>query len=174
MLISTIDVYPHPSGVDEGSVIDAAAAQPYGRHRLALEEFCKARFDTIVVRLPGLYGDGLKKNAIFDLLNDRPADTIPGNARFQFYDVNRVWPDVERIVRAGITTANITAEPVSMVDVATRVFQRELPTPWIHLAPNYDVRSMHAGLVGGRNGYWFSSADVFDGLSRFVAAVRAR
>jgi nucleoside-diphosphate-sugar epimerase len=174
VLISTIDVYPHPSGVDEDSVIDASAAQPYGRHRLALEEFCRTRFDTTVVRLPGLYGQGLKKNAIFDLLHDRLIDAIPGNGRFQFYDVDRVWSDVERIVATGIDIANITAEPVVMMDVATRVFQRDLPTPWIQSAPSYDVRSVHAELVGGRNGYWFNSAEVLDGLARFVADARAR
>ena len=172
VLISTIDVYPHPSGVDEGTQIDAAAGQPYGRHRLELEDFCRTRFDTTVVRLPGLYGSGLKKNAVFDLLHDRPVDAIAGNARFQFYDVDRVWPDVERVLGAGIGVANITAEPVAMSEIAARVFNRTLPTPWSHTAPSYDVRSRHAQLVGGDNGYWFDAGAVIAGLQRFVARER--
>ena len=87
VLISTVDVYPVPRNVDEHTAIDPAASQPYGRHRYELEEFCRAHFDATVVRLPGLYGRGLKKNVIFDLLNDRPVDAVPGNARFQFYDI---------------------------------------------------------------------------------------
>ena len=173
VLISTIDIYPQPNGVNEETVVDASAGQPYGRHRLALEEFCRARFQTTVVRLPGLYGQGLKKNAIFDLMHDRPVDGVPGNARFQFYDVGRVWHDVERILAAGIATANITAEPVAMAEVAARIFDRDLPTPWADNAPSYDVRSVHAALVDGRNGYWFDADSVFEGLRRFVASAKA-
>ena len=172
VLISTIDVYPHPAAVDEETPIDATAGQPYGRHRLELEEFCRARFDTTVVRLPGLYGRGLKKNAIFDLLHDRPVDQVPGNARFQFYDVERVWPDVKRILAADIRTVNITAEPVEMTEVAARVFDRELPTPKADGAPSYDVQSIHAARMGGRNGYWYDAESVFDGLLNFVASER--
>ena len=174
ILVSTIDVYPSPSGVDERTAIDAAAGQPYGRHRYELEEFCRARFDTTVVRLPGLYGRGLKKNAVFDLLHDRPVDGIPGNARFQFYDTERAWADIERALGTGASTVNITAEPVSMTMVAQQVFGRELPTPWSHSAPSYDVRSVHAGLAGGRDGYWFDAQHVIAGLRRFVAQERGR
>ncbi|MDB4892995.1 MAG: hypothetical protein JWL61_4850 [Gemmatimonadetes bacterium] len=173
VLISTIDVYPQPNGVDEETTFDASAGQPYGRHRFELEEFCRARFNTTVVRLPGLFGHGLKKNAIFDLLHDRPVDALPGNSRFQFYDVERVWPDVKRILAAGIRTANVTAEPVSIGDVATRVFNRELPTPRDESAPNYDVRSVHAAGMGGSGGYWYDADSVFDGLEKFVARERS-
>ena len=173
VLISTIDVYPVTSGVDEETPIDVMANHAYGRHRYELEEWCRERFDTTVVRLSALYGRGLKKNAIFDLLNDRPVGDIPGNARFQFYDVERVWSDVERILAAGIVTANITAEPVSMAAVAEDVFGRELSL-WSDAAPSYDVRSIHAGLVNGPDHYWFDAADVIHGLRRFVEHERAQ
>lgn len=173
VLISTVDVYPSPVRVDEQTLIDPALSQPYGRHRFELEEFCRARFDAVVIRLPGMYGRGLKKNAIFDLLHDRSLDAIAGNARFQFYDVERTWADVERILSAGLPTVNITSEPVSMNEVARRVFARDLRLSQAEQAPQYDVRSRHAGLVGGTNGYWFDAATVIDGLQQFVANARA-
>ena len=173
VLISTIDVYPDPRGVDELSPIDTAASQPYGLHRFHLEEFCRSRFNTNVIRLPGLYGHGLKKNAVFDLLSGRPVDGVPGNARFQFYDMSRLHADVERILTAGIRTVNVTAEPVAMNDVAREVFGRSMPTAFSESAPSYDVRSIHAGLVHGANGYWFSARQVIEGLQAFVAGERA-
>ena len=174
VLISTIDVYPRPNDVNEDTPIDPSEAQPYGRHRYELEEFCRSHFETCVVRLPAMYGKGLKKNAIFDLMHDRPVDGLPGNACFQFYDVDHTWTDVERILAHGIHTANITAEPVSMTGVAQQVFGRTMSTPWSDTAPNYDARSLYADLAGGRRGYWYDAKTVIDGLVRFVAAERAR
>ena len=174
VLISTVDVYPVPHGVDEHTAIDPAVSQPYGRHRYELEEFCRARFDTTVVRLPGLYGKGLKKNAIFDLLNDRPVDAVPGNARFQFYDIDRLWDDVSCVRSAGVGMVNITSEPVEMSAVAREIFGRDMPTPHSDTAPDYDVRSLHAEIAGGRNGYWFDAATVMAGLRKFVAEERSR
>lgn len=70
ILISTVDVYPLPVEVDEDTEIDLEVLHPYGKHRLELERFVEARFDSLIVRLPGLFGDGLKKNIIYDLLHD--------------------------------------------------------------------------------------------------------
>ena len=39
VLISTVDVFAQPLGVDEDSVADASGLQAYGLHRLRLEEF---------------------------------------------------------------------------------------------------------------------------------------
>ena len=174
VLISTVDVYPVPHAVNEHTAIDLAASAPYGRHRYELEEVCRAHFDTTVVRLPGLYGRGLKKNAIFDLLNDRPVDAVPGNARFQFYDIDRLWNDVQSVQTARVATTNITAEPVKMSAVAREVFGREMPTAHSDTAPDYDVRSAYAEIVGGRDGYWFDAATVMAGLQKFVAEERGR
>lgn len=54
---------------------------PYGQNRRWLEEAVQAHFETsLIVRLPALFGQGLTKNFIFDLLNPIPsmltADTL--------------------------------------------------------------------------------------------------
>ena len=174
VLVSTVDVYPEPEGVDETSMIDPSTCHAYGRHRYALEQFCLDRFDTVVIRLPGLYGHGLKKNAIFDLLHEHSVEAIPGNARFQFYDIDRLWDDLQRVMAARLAVVNVTAEPVEMNAVAARVFGRSLPREFVVGAPSYDIRSVHAGLVGGRDGYWFDVEQEIAGLQTFVSEERAR
>ena len=74
VLISSIAVLSDfAAGFDE----DNARFQTelaYGRHRRALEEFCEDHFeDCLILRLPALFGTGLRKNFIFDLLNPVPS-----------------------------------------------------------------------------------------------------
>ncbi|HTE44880.1 MAG TPA: hypothetical protein VK636_06520, partial [Gemmatimonadaceae bacterium] len=54
VLVSTVDVFMNPVDVDEGSPVLQDGLHAYGRHRRLLEERLSSRFDTTVVRLPGL------------------------------------------------------------------------------------------------------------------------
>lgn len=72
VLISTIDVYKKPFGVNEDINIVTENLHPYGLNRYKLEEWVRNEFDTLIVRLPGLYGKNIKKNFIYDYLNIVP------------------------------------------------------------------------------------------------------
>ncbi|WFU84470.1 hypothetical protein QA645_17560 [Bradyrhizobium sp. CIAT3101] len=91
VLISTIATLAEPTGLDE----DAnrfEANKAYGSNRRFLEEAAAALFPKIhILRLPALYGVGLKKNFIFDIANPIPSflteakfaelsDRLPGPA----------------------------------------------------------------------------------------------
>ncbi|MGZ7033406.1 MAG: pyridine nucleotide transhydrogenase, partial [Thermoanaerobaculia bacterium] len=95
VLISTVDVFINPADVDEDSPTPMTGLHPYGRNRRRLEQIVSSRFDAYILRLPGLYGRGLKKNAIYDLLHDNEVHNIDSRAVFQFYDIDRLWRDVE-------------------------------------------------------------------------------
>lgn len=74
VLISTIDVFPAPNGVDEDSPIDAEKLHPYGYNRRQLELWVQEKSpDALIVRLPGLFGKNLKKNFIYDFMNPVPS-----------------------------------------------------------------------------------------------------
>lgn len=73
VLISTIDVYNRPNGVDEHTKVDIESLHAYGANRYYMEEFVRNHFqDYLIVRLPALFGKGLKKNFIFDMMNKIP------------------------------------------------------------------------------------------------------
>ena len=80
VLISTIDVYRNPVGVDEtDSVLDEGKGgtgngiQPYGLNRYYLEAWVRKNYpDALIIRLPGLYGYNIKKNFIYDFMNVVP------------------------------------------------------------------------------------------------------
>lgn len=83
VLISTIDVVPQVAGADEGFDCASQRTHPYGEHRLWLEEALRARYPgMLVVRLPGLFGPGLRKNILYDLLHDNEVGKIDPAARF--------------------------------------------------------------------------------------------
>ncbi len=172
VLISTLDTYPVPIGVDESTPIAPAEGQPYGRHRLALERFCETRFDCTVLRLPGLFGAGLKKNAIFDLLHDNQVEAIHPDAEFQFYALDRLWEDIQRVRAAHVPLVNLTVRPTAMRDVAARAFGRTLAAPPGVIPARYDVRSVYAAQFGGRDGYWYDAESTLDAIVRFVASER--
>ena len=57
VLISTIDVYKNPNGVDERTNVSTENLQPYGANRLYLEQMVLQEYkNALIVRLPGLYG----------------------------------------------------------------------------------------------------------------------
>ena len=144
VLVSTVDVYERPLGVDES--VPADAAHPYGRHRRLLEELCAERFDAQIARLPALFGPGLKKNAIYDLLHDNQVEKIHPDSAYQFYDVRRLWEDLEMAHRAGLRLLHFATEPVAMREIAARCFGRELAVPAGPPA-SYDFRTLHASAL---------------------------
>lgn len=174
ILISTIDVYPKPSGVDEDTSIDAEKAAPYGRHRVELERAIADRFDTLVVRLPGLFGPGLKKNAIYDLLHDNQVNKLHADNTYQFYDLTRLWTDISTAERNDIRLINLSTEPVSMEDVARKAFDVSFDNRPGPSTAAYDVRTRHASLFGRDDGYVESKTAVLDAIRRFVQLERAR
>lgn len=74
VLISTIAVLADPAGGEDEGTRAFQTGIAYGRHRRRLEAFCEDRFeDCLVIRLPALFGRGLRKNFIFDLMNPVPS-----------------------------------------------------------------------------------------------------
>ncbi len=168
VLISTVDVYPDPVGVDESASIDRTAGAPYGRHRLMLEDAIREQFATTILRLPGLFGPGLKKNIIYDLLHDNQVEKICPESVFQFYSLPNLWRDVETTIRNEIQLVNVATEPISVGALAREAFGIELTRPPGVTPARYDFRSRFAEVYGGTDGYLYGRNQVLDDLRRFV------
>lgn len=74
ILISTIGVYPSMHEGNEDTIIDDSQLPAYGRNRLYLEKWVETNYpQSLIVRLPALYGKGIKKNFIYDMIHIVPA-----------------------------------------------------------------------------------------------------
>jgi hypothetical protein len=175
ILISTVDVYPEPVGVDETTPIDPACASAYGRHRFELEQVLAARFDPLIVRLPGLFGAGLRKNVIYDLLNENQVHKINPANFYQFYNLDHLWTDIQKALRLGLRLVNFATEPIGTAEMAGKCFGRVLP-PLDPPPPvvRYDFRSRYAPQLGGAGGYLYARDQVRAELQLFVAAQQGR
>ncbi|MDP2161950.1 MAG: NAD-dependent epimerase/dehydratase family protein [Flavobacterium sp.] len=90
VLISTVDVYPIPIKVDENSVIDSESNQAYGKNRLYLEHWVEKNHNNyLIVRLPALFGNNLKKNFIYDLIHIVPA--MLNEVKFLELSIENEW-----------------------------------------------------------------------------------
>lgn len=87
------DEFIHLSTIDAGNY--GSELYSYGRNRFALEQFVIYRFAASVIRLPGLFGPGLKKNLLFDIkYNQDYLKNFNLKSTYQFYNINKLLSDV--------------------------------------------------------------------------------
>lgn len=168
VLISTIAVYPRPVEVDEDSPVDVNASTPYGKHRFALERFVADSFDATIVRLPGLFGPGLKKNIIYDFLHNNNLHQVNARSVYQFYDLRNLTKDIAIARKEGIRLLNISSAPTSTAEVASSCFGLEFQNVPAGTPAFFDYRSKYAARWGGAGGYLYSKEQTLAALRRFV------
>ena len=82
VLISSVCVYADSRGKTERDEPQPAGLAPYGANRLQLERWVREDFENaLIVRLPALYGKGLKKNFLYDAHTLTPALLRPDKYR---------------------------------------------------------------------------------------------
>lgn len=168
-LISTIDVYPAPRGVDEDSSIDLAGHHAYGTHRLRVEAWFRERYpELLILRLPGLFGPGIKKNVIFDLIHNNNLDKVHPDGVFQYYDLRNLADDLDKAWDLGITLLNLSCAQIATHEIRDHFFPDKVlggsgPSP-----ASYDMRSKHASAWGGENGYLYTKEQILRGMKEVI------
>jgi nucleoside-diphosphate-sugar epimerase len=169
VLISTVDVFQQPADVDEASAVVENGLHAYGLHRRQLEQFVAQRFsDHLIVRLPGLVGPGLKKNVIYDLLNDNNLNAVDARGVFQFYPTVNLVRDLAIAAAHRLKLVHLTAEPVSVREVALDGFGRAFDNQLSGAPALYDFRSRHAALFGGHGSYQYSKRETLLAVSAYA------
>lgn len=169
-LISTIDIYPVPREVDESSPINHTGHHAYGLNRLYVEDWVRKHFpQVLILRLPGLFGPGIKKNVIFDMLHENGLDKVHPNGVFQYYDLRRLTDDIDRAWDLGIDLLNLSTGQLATAEIRDHFFPgKELggsgPAP-----ASYNMKSKHAEAWGGQDGYLYSKEQVIADLAGFLA-----
>lgn len=169
VLISTVDVYASPFQVDEQTAIDESVLQPYGLNRFRVEQFVAGHFAThAIVRLPGLFGVGLKKNFLFDMLHSGESPWTDHRSKFQFYDLSRLWNDLEAVLRDQLSIVNFATSPVEAAEIARRCFDQSFTNVTANPPVSYDMWTRFARQFGHAGHYLYSADECYERIARFV------
>jgi nucleoside-diphosphate-sugar epimerase len=169
ILISTVDVFKEPIGVDESTPVEEIELHAYGLHRRMLEKFVEEHFSSyLIVRLPGLVGPGLRKNVIFDFLNSNNLHAIESRGLFQFYPMVNLWFDIHRAMEAGLSLVHLTAEPISVADVSLQGFGKPFTQSLANTPPRYDMRTRHAQVFGSLGQYQYSAQETIQAIRAYA------
>lgn len=220
VLISTVAVYDKTINVDETHDIDDSLLLPYGENRYYLEKWVLNNYaNSLVIRLPAIYGINLKKNFIYDFINIIPkmlnkekydilssknaiiADNYilmddnfyhcknensfelynyfvnsdfnalsftDSRSIYQFYNLSNLWRDIEISLKNNLRLINLCTEPVSINELFKYITGKEFVNELNKKPFNYDIKTRHYKLFGGKNCYLRDKNQVLDDVKSFV------
>lgn len=222
VLISTIDVFKTPQGVDENTIVDTEDLHPYGYNRYQLELWVRENYpDALIIRLPGLFGINLKKNFIYDYMNvipfmlkkekfeelqgkdpelssfynlqengfykvdvdDKDKERLKdkfrklgfsalnftdSRSRYQFYNLKRLYQDIQVALQADLRIWHPATEPVAASEVYKYLTGKEFVNELNGKPANYDYRTIYDKVFGGENGYICSKESVMEDIRKLV------
>jgi nucleoside-diphosphate-sugar epimerase len=169
VLISTIDVFPTGHEFSESQKIPTAHPEPYGANRGYLElQLGNIVEDLHIIRLPGMFGPGLKKNLIYDIMNKKPQPQLNSSSSFQFYDVRGLPAQIELCLSLDLDIINLATEPVTVNEIYKSCFNSQAPTIQ---APkvSYQMITNYAMEMAGREGpYLLSKQEVLTSMQQWI------
>lgn len=169
ILISTVDVFKSSIDVDEDTEVDEEGLHAYGLHRRVLEKFVESHFSNhLIVRLPGLVGPGLRKNVIFDFLNDNNLDAVESRGEFQFYPMVNLWYDIQTALNVDLDLIHLTAEPISVSNISRSGFGKPFENQLKNPPARYDMKTKHAHLFQQSGDYQYSADETIQAVRAYA------
>ncbi len=169
VLISTIFVYPNPYNVDEDTLIDTNLLTPYGLHRYKLEQFIQKKFrQSIIVRLPNLFGQNLKKNFIFDLIYRNRWDLTHKDSLMQWYNLENIWHDITVAINNQLPIVNFAVAPLSAKRIAKYSLGVSFPTITEKPPLNHRMLTKYDYLYKKKNGFLYNEYPTLHALKDFI------
>lgn len=173
VLISTIDIYQNDEICTETTI--PRPEHIYGSNRLRLERFVKTTFPVHhILRLPALFGEGLKKNALYDLIHDNQVEKISPRSAYQWYDLEWLPGHIELCRRHRLSEANLFTQPISMETIQRRLFpgsKLNENASWARYNHMTGLPELHGGNAG-TSGYCASADQVLHAMEHYVRGIQ--
>jgi nucleoside-diphosphate-sugar epimerase len=169
LLISTIDVFGPNIDFDEDTEMLEGISTAYGHNRSFLEQrLIQISEETKILRLPGLFGPGLKKNLLFDLLNGNKINVASLKDCYQYLYAPRIGEIIVEMLATDSNVFHASTEPIKVVDIL-RVASTCIGTTFEDLEINdknsiirYNMRTKYR-----KSGYLFDSIEVLNEIEEW-------
>lgn len=146
ILLSSIDVYGYETSknLNENNYVDNKNNHNYGINRIYFENLITNAFEkSKVIRLPGLFGDGLKKNILFDIKNKNIKyleENVNRNSSFQWYPIKNLYKDLNKINKLNNQIINIATETIYNYEIEELINQKIFNSR--SNIQNYNIKSL--------------------------------
>jgi len=156
ILYSTIDVYTDcPTLSDESCALEVKAPS-YGSNRLLFEKLVESTLSyqkLLTIRLPALFGNHIKKNILYDLLNNNNVNKINYNSAYQWYNLNNLVHDTNHCLNlyrnSKTYTINLFTEPIhtSKILELFNIKKSQIDTKSNQIEYNFKTNSNPVGYI---------------------------
>lgn len=159
---STIDIYNDFSNNEFDFQVKNHA---YGINRYWLEQFIISHYENVsIIRLGGLFGKNLKKNLIYDAINNRIDQIEKYNlySKFQFFDLRHLETLFKEVIDKNISFINAVSEPISTKEILETIDLDYSKINFSNNIINYNIKTLHRD-----TGYLASKQDILKDLKKF-------
>lgn len=165
VLISTSDVYEKTSN---NPYLEKCTENhhAYGRNRYHAEEELKKIFNDItIIRLPSVFGKNLKKNLIYDLINNKLYKKLNLCDTLQWYDCGDLANDIKYAIDKDISELNLFTEPITMKEIVETFFDIDSDKTYFDCenSINYNLP-----VNSGSLDYWNSKEEILKKLKFYL------
>lgn len=167
VLISTVDVLDCSVSQDETGT--KYATHPYGQHRHLLERFVSEQFPAhTIVRLPGLFGKGLKKNSIYDFIYDNQISNICLDSEFQWYNIETILQDIHVCINEERSCVQLVSPPISVRTIIESFFPEKIADAIGTNCATYNL------ITNSRaSGYWTDTHSILNDMGNYIRCEKA-
>jgi nucleoside-diphosphate-sugar epimerase len=168
VLFSTIDIY-NDSPLKVNEIYNPNFGNlSYGNNRYLFELMVKEylEFDDLkIFRLPALFNKHIKKNILFDLINNNNIDQINLNSKFQWYNLDKLHNDITKysIEFPNETIFNLFNEPVETIDIVSLFEKAKDLVRHNNIKISYDYTTKYHN-----SGYFKTKEEVLVEIKKFV------
>lgn len=170
VLISTIDVYEETFD-NQSHVKCGENHHSYGRNRYHAEIELKKIFGDklVILRLPAVFGNNLKKNVLYDLMNNELYGRLNLCDEYQWYDVRELWKDIDFVLKDKFkffVELNLFSEPIVLKEIVDKFFPN-IDSSKLYYdcddAIKYDLTTNYF-----INNYWYCKNTVFRKMKNYL------
>lgn len=167
-LISTIDVYTDsPQEVNEDYYPNFLNSN-YGSNRLLFESLVRSQLKYSsykIFRLPALFNKNIKKNILFDLINDNNVNNINTNSSYQWYNLDNLYKDMMKLddLYPNDEIFNLFTEPIDTQEIVNLFPKHKDKTFYGDKKIVYNYKTKYS-----KNGYFKNYLDVLNDIKKMV------